>query len=1155
MAVFCCCTTPRSSKSRHAAAKEHPKLPVPPPPVRLPGPLTLNPVVPTFADLSPNSPASTLPSVPATIVPIDPVELGQLVVEDSDSDDELESRTHNKSTSTLQLVRTHLRRHLSQDSLSRRKSRSAVGSSQEEIERRAELKRLMHKRIQEELRTEEGQGTIQSDISSSNHRSGPSIEILPGGGPRDNLEFSVTEDNTLDTQYASPDVTTSLLQDMTVISNDTDRPEERRASCPEILPKPAGQTLVRERNSLPTLPISPDFLPIRAPSLRSSSSSLGSLRLSYSAGQLDELLGYPDRGYTFRDDSSIHRGPVSPLSARTLSTARRMPFSGHSDSLSRSHSSPGRQGTPVPGTPAPGNERRSRSIMDQSPLSTWLRSQGLRSTSPSFSGARTSEDEQGSIKEAEVVYLRRCSSVQNSVLPESDLPRPEIVHLCDMDIHRQLATRAFNTPECSNSQSTSVASNDLAGSSGQHNSVRLEEPQQGGDNTVSELHGAPGASAPNASPTGIITNSSSVYPSTAQSLDPTPAVSSYHVPDWVTGGNYPLAFTMPDFSWLENLGNPHTQSSPGSSPLTTGGNTSASAGIDACIQTQPTSPCLSSSTPSANVQRDIKSEVLDKSMGRFRLGHGAPSAIINRFHHKTSEERRTVSHKPSLLARLHLTLPRRVKLASRDFDSSGSEGQHQTSSLSRDRFFVNGFDRPVSTVTEKSELSSAPQSPGALIRDDSARELWHRAVCREAKQRTSSVCQNENHNRRSSFPDEELHNRSKSVAYALKHHSSLASCGLYHGASYGFVAPATPARTSSRGINLTLSPASVDVLYTQSPASSRAQWTKPTKGLDSWTKFPSHARTERSKTPGHSDNIPNRDSVVTPIGDISMDKSVDPVQQTPKTGPRTMPGKIGKAMRSGFSKLLPSMASPSPSTPKSSKSGRRSSDRYKRSLEYPELELQATEGGYRELKALEHEIRSLKCSPRTQIPPALQDSAKVSLSAKMAALLHTDGPNELLTPTRPPPSHSKGSTTTTERFVTPLSSMSTNHDNSSFHSYPRSRPQSRMTMPFHCEALAETASGRDSVKSDTILSRALLRSGTISDVDSGFCGSTASVPKFETWSGRSRTHPFLPLRSMDQLDGIVGDFQPVGLKRASLFASHNAAEVVGMPVSDPVGSV
>src|SRR4051812_2013263 len=119
MAGLCCCTTPRSSKAKRAAAKTHAPLLTPPPPVRLPGPLTMNPVDSPYASISghsSNPASSTLPPVPPAIVQIDPVELGQLVVEDSDSDDELESRPQSKGTSTLQLVRTHIRRHLSQDS-------------------------------------------------------------------------------------------------------------------------------------------------------------------------------------------------------------------------------------------------------------------------------------------------------------------------------------------------------------------------------------------------------------------------------------------------------------------------------------------------------------------------------------------------------------------------------------------------------------------------------------------------------------------------------------------------------------------------------------------------------------------------------------------------------------------------------------------------------------------------------------------------------------------------------------------------------------------------------------------------------------------------------------------------------------------------------
>ena len=556
MALFCCCNSSRLSKlcnptpTEQDQIREQSPLPTPPTAARRPGPLTMNPVVPMPAstgispDSTVNNPSSSQPSLPGAIVPVDPAELSQLLVEDSDSDDELESRPQPKSGNTLKLVRTHIRRHLSQDSFDRRKSRSAVGSSQEEIERRAELKRLMHKRIQDELRSEEGQGkTSQSDIASSHRRNGPSIEVLPGGGPRDNIEFSVpSEDGMPDKRLSNDRVETDAATSPTAgrLSDNAggDRPEERRASCPDALPKPAGQHLVRERSSLPQMPPSPDLLPSCGSSTHETS-SIASWRLSYSPGQLDELLAYPDREPATKGenhsqhphDSQETGYPTSPLTQKSLTD--------RSPSLSRSRSSPARQGTPR-------NERTS--VMDQSPLSTWLRSQGLRSTSPSCSGERTSEERDGSIQEAEVVYLRRCSSLQNCAVPEMELPRPEIVHLYDMDIHRQLATRAFNTPADTNSQRTIGRVSSQETSPRRHSLVEGIESESSVARETEETRERPSAKTSTGNKTGVATNSPSVYPSCTNSLEPSRETSSAVLPDWAGGRKHMLSFMKPDFS-------------------------------------------------------------------------------------------------------------------------------------------------------------------------------------------------------------------------------------------------------------------------------------------------------------------------------------------------------------------------------------------------------------------------------------------------------------------------------------------------------------------------------------------------------------------------------------------------------------------------------
>lgn len=68
------------------------------------------------------------------------------------------------SSSTLRTVKERLKKRFSRDSaLSKRHSRSSIGTSEEEIERRAELRRIRQKRIQEELSNE---GIYDDDAKS-----------------------------------------------------------------------------------------------------------------------------------------------------------------------------------------------------------------------------------------------------------------------------------------------------------------------------------------------------------------------------------------------------------------------------------------------------------------------------------------------------------------------------------------------------------------------------------------------------------------------------------------------------------------------------------------------------------------------------------------------------------------------------------------------------------------------------------------------------------------------------------------------------------------------------------------------------------------------------------------------------------------------------
>jgi hypothetical protein len=79
---------------------------------------------------------------------------------------------------TISKIKNRLKKHLSTESVfvSKRNSRSSVGTSEEEVERRAELRRIRHKRIQDELSNE---GIYDEDAKSIS-TTGAAADVSPG---------------------------------------------------------------------------------------------------------------------------------------------------------------------------------------------------------------------------------------------------------------------------------------------------------------------------------------------------------------------------------------------------------------------------------------------------------------------------------------------------------------------------------------------------------------------------------------------------------------------------------------------------------------------------------------------------------------------------------------------------------------------------------------------------------------------------------------------------------------------------------------------------------------------------------------------------------------------------------------------------------------
>jgi uncharacterized protein YdaT len=108
-------------------------------------------------------PEKTWCSISRLSKPEEIAELQEIFEDKSDTDDEDHNMTVKKSSSTLNAVKTKLRHHLSRDSATSKRQSRSVGTSEEEVERRKELKRLNHRRIQEELSNE---GIYDEDAES-----------------------------------------------------------------------------------------------------------------------------------------------------------------------------------------------------------------------------------------------------------------------------------------------------------------------------------------------------------------------------------------------------------------------------------------------------------------------------------------------------------------------------------------------------------------------------------------------------------------------------------------------------------------------------------------------------------------------------------------------------------------------------------------------------------------------------------------------------------------------------------------------------------------------------------------------------------------------------------------------------------------------------
>lgn len=147
-------------------------------------------------------------------------------------------------------------------------------------------------------------------------------------------------------------------------------------------------------------------------------------------------------------------------------------------------------------------------------------------------------------------------------------------------------------------------------------------------------------------------------------------------------------------------------------------------------------------------------------------------------------------------------------------------------------------------------------------------------------------------------------------------------------------------------------------------ASTKSQTTQVSKiPPKAWARFPSHSRDERNAAAGEADMVRSKDFAIEGIsaaGDISWATDKIHGGLPPQQGiGRSFSDKFAQSFKARLGRFIPGRSA-TPSRDKSMQGGRRSSIQTGGDLEYPELELLPTANRYKELRALEREIDEMK---------------------------------------------------------------------------------------------------------------------------------------------------------------------------------------------------
>ncbi|KAI1214469.1 uncharacterized protein F4807DRAFT_468347 [Annulohypoxylon truncatum] len=958
MSFLCCCrgrrtTTAYRGPSPDREIQEVLELPVHPPRAKL----SKSPFpIPELELSSSHIAATNAPSLLHNSIPEATVDPTILEVDDSDDDEPVRS-IRNSSTGTLEAIKTRFIRPLSQKSESKRHSQQYLGASEEEIARRAELKRLMHKRIQEELKSEEEQeeaGSKATGPDESKPGSSASVGLL-GGGPRDNIEFSVSDVNDIGSKHSAPDSTDAVLLALPE-SNSQPQVSLRRSSYPGSPSRshdssiPESHVNLKGQGSLPQFPSSPQLAPVHLPSARGSE-SLCSWRLSYSAEQIASYLGPPEdprpderpdpaNSTDEKEDVDKDDDEQEDNNARSPSVDQeRVQNSEPMEDAQQNEQTPsrleqhGESDVEQPESPQIECSNHEGSGQD-SPLDMWLRSQELQSTS-ALSSRRTS----GMISH----MILDVSNPDGTGSPQKSTK--DVQNASD---NLSAIPQEVPTLPCGSNVDTTMSELELLPSW----SSKLRRPSQGCDSYAEDDIPNLVDHARDVSSSHYASSRYTTRPNSCQATEKESRLSLIEL----LGGRKAVAPFASFNRLIYPSGSTDAEKSDVSSYKTA---PNAASALDITMPetqqlggpTADTSSLAVSDTASFK-QREAELKSIEQRFTQVHLRRdNAASPIISKFREEFNEPRTSILSKNSILAKFHLSRPKRAKHPTKDiwrYTLSSNIGQKP-----EDMVCAIGLRQETFVRDEDASGSQQQENPSQG----------------QKSLETTKADQGEPHCI-SSVPSPKT--RTEQLKPPCRHDDNSPQSDISNSVLREWV-------NLMNGQDIEPRSEPKEELQNRSPKRLR---TPPA----SWAKWPSHTRHERTGPAGKDDNVIQRDFAVqvgSNSSDViwSTDRPGEPSKRHVIPGSRSLSAQLGKVVKEGLGKVVP----------------RNSSETHRRRqkpdghLEYPELEILPMRGGYEELQALEQQIGTMRRKPvpaEGQLARLSSDNMRPALSVRLAEEVH-----------------------------------------------------------------------------------------------------------------------------------------------------------------------